>query len=129
MKATIFFDTRNYDTGEHEGFALMATVECGDRTGDRALDYAYSRIQNVEGSWSRPMYIGDEFNPDFSEDVSVLKPLETYNGKKMGHRSMMIGDRIIFDSEWYQVDMIGFKKLTKEDVVRKDVFIAPVEVA
>lgn len=129
MKATVFFDTRNYESGEHEGFALMATVECGDRTRDRALDYVYYRMQNFEGSWSREEYVGDVFNPDFSKDVSVLKPLAVIDGQKMGHRSMMIGDRIIFDSEWYQVDIIGFKKLTKEDVVRKDVFIAPVEVA
>jgi len=131
MKATIFFNERNNETGEHEGFALMATVECGDRTWDDALEYVYHRMQNIEGSWSGSKFIGlrgNELNSDYSEDVTVLKPLRTFKDTdiEIGHRSMSIGDRVIFNGEWYECELFGFKQISN---AHDDVYIAPAEVA
>ena len=126
MKATVFFEQRNRETGEVEGYELMARVDCSGRTWDDAIEYAYLRTQNIHGSWSRCERIGDEVNPDFSEDVEVIKPLQTYDGQVMGHRSMMVGDRVIFDGCWYECAAFGFKQISN---AHDDVYIAPAEVA
>jgi len=78
---------------------------------DWALEYAFRLTQNIEGSWSmgRTIIDGQSIidNPDFNENVTVVKPL--YNG--WGHRSSMVGDRMIVNGKTYEVDMIGFKEV------------------
>lgn len=95
----------------------VARINVGARTGDTALDYAYFRTQNIQGSWSR----GESFdfggetyiNQDFSEDIEVLAelPVSERTGETMGLRSSMVFDTIEFGGETFQVDFAGFKKV------------------
>ena len=82
----------------------------------RALEYAFRRCQNIEGSWSQGKEV--EFNgeiiPNFDYDPNILvvKPLREYeDGVKVGHRSAMMYDRMIVDGDIYEVDAFGFRKL------------------
>jgi hypothetical protein len=76
----------------------------------RALDYAYFRTQNIEGSWSRGAVFEDgEHNGDFSKDTTVIAPLHVYQGKTFGLRSSMVGDRFTLGHMTYEVAPIGFK--------------------
>ena len=95
----------------------VAFVECGERTGSDALEYAYFRTQNLHGSWSKGPTIeweGDEHdNGDYSEDITVMAPLERsdFDGKVYGHRSTSVGDHIVFGTTKYVVDSFGFSEL------------------
>ena len=93
----------------------VAFVECGERTGSDALEYAYFRTQNSEGSWSKGPVIeweGQEHdNGDYSEDITVMAPLETRDGKTYGLRSTSVGDHIVFGTTKYKVDSFGFSEL------------------
>lgn len=81
-----------------------------------ALEYAYCRTQNLQGSWSREaeFEFGGEIhqNPDFSEDVTVMAdlPVNKRTGEVMGLRSTSMGDRIIYGNTCYNVAMMGFEK-------------------
>jgi hypothetical protein len=93
----------------------VAMVEVGTRTGSDALEYAYRRTQNIEGSWSKGPVIeweGQEHdNGDYSEDITVMAPLETVDGKTYGLRSTSVGDHIVFGTVKYVVDSFGFSEL------------------
>ena len=93
----------------------VAFVECGERTGSDALEYAYFRTQNIEGSWSKGPVIeweGQEHdNGDYSQDITVMAPLETRDGKTYGLRSTSVGDHIVFGTVKYKVDSFGFSEL------------------
>ena len=116
MKAFVFF--QKYDesgnTSAKAGYEFKAIVECGDRTWEDALEWAYHRTQNIHGSWSRHEYeaVGscDNFNPDYHPDV-MPTDLEEIDGVVYGHRSSMPGDRFIVDGQAYEVADFGFKQV------------------
>jgi hypothetical protein len=88
----------------------------GDRTGVEALEYAYFRTQNLEGSWSKGPVIEWEgeshINGDYSEDVTVMAPLHTdKDGKTWGLRSTSMGDQMLLGNEKYEVAAFGFDKI------------------
>jgi hypothetical protein len=93
----------------------VAFVEVGDRTGTDALEYAYRRTQNIEGSWSKGPTIewdGETHdNGDYSEDITVMQPLHVSEGKTYGLRSTSVGDHILFGTVKYRVDSFGFSEL------------------
>ena len=93
----------------------VAFVEVGERTGSDALEYAYFRTQNLHGSWSKGPVIewdGQEHdNGDYSDDITVMAPLETVDGKTYGHRSTSVGDHILFGTVKYRVDNFGFEEI------------------
>jgi hypothetical protein len=63
----------------------VAFVEVGERTGDEALEYAYRRTNNIQGSWSR--------------------------GQIMGLRSTSMGDMMVLGNKKYKVAMCGFEEI------------------
>jgi hypothetical protein len=89
----------------YHGPVHVASVETPE-TGEDALEYAYQATQNIEGSWSRPG------NPDYREYVTVRAPLPFYDGRTMGLRSSMMGDRLVLDGTTYEVASFGFKQVT-----------------
>lgn len=80
-----------------------------------ALEYAYRRTQNIEGSWSKGKtfeWDGEVYdNPDFSEDVTVMAPLHERDGKTYGLRSTSMGDQMLFGVDKYEVSAFGFEKV------------------
>jgi len=95
----------------------VAFVEVGGRTGSDALEYAYRRTQNIEGSWSKGPTIewdGETHdNGDYSEDITVMAelPVSKRTGETMGLRSTSVGDHIVFGTVKYKVDSFGFSEL------------------
>lgn len=93
----------------------VAFVEVGERTGTDALEYAYRRTQNIEGSWSKGPVIewegAEHDNGDYSEDITVMQPLHVSEGKTYGLRSTSVGDHILFGTVKYRVDSFGFSEL------------------
>ena len=93
----------------------VAFVEVGERTGTDALEYAYRRTQNIEGSWSKGPVIewegAEHDNGDYSEDITVMQPLHVSEGKTYGLRSTSVGDHILFGTVKYKVDSFGFSEL------------------
>jgi len=93
----------------------VAFVEVGDRTGTDALEYAYRRTQNIEGSWSKGPVIewegAEHDNGDYSKDITVMAPLHVSEGVEYGHRSTSVGDHIVFGTVKYVVDSFGFSEL------------------
>jgi hypothetical protein len=80
-----------------------------------ALEYAYKRTNNIEGSWSKGEtfeWEGETFvNPDFSEDVTVMAPLPVVDGVEYGLRSTSMGDQMLFGTTKYKVAAFGFKEI------------------
>ncbi len=75
-----------------------------------ACEYAFARTQNIFGSWSMgPTFEGGISNEDYSDNVIVVMPLLTANGRKYGHRSSMIGDLFVVNGNIYVCDTVGFK--------------------
>jgi hypothetical protein len=117
MIVEVLYQVRNEDTGVIEGFEQVANVDAPEHYDtDRALEYAFRRCQNIEGSWSMGETIVDGQwigrNPDFDSNVTVVKPLRTWSdGRVMGHRSAMMYDRMVIDGETYEVAPFGFRKL------------------
>ena len=80
-----------------------------------ACEYAFARTQNIFGSWSKgPVFEDGEHNEDFSENVEVIQPLVTFNGKAYGHRSSMIGDLFVVNGNIYVCKSVGFELYEKE---------------
>jgi len=100
----------NRETGAVEGFTPVALVDAyAFNEVEEALEYAYRYTNNVDGSWS--MKIGADAN----DDVTVLAPLHvTKDGRTMGLRSSMMGDRFEVDGVDYRVAVFGFKKVELE---------------
>lgn len=106
-----------HEDRETRSFEHVANVEAPEHYDvERALEYAFRRTQNIEGSWSQPemveMFGQMARNPDFDPNVTVVKPLRSYSdGLLLGHRSSMMYDRMIIDGDIYEVDGFGFRKL------------------
>jgi hypothetical protein len=80
-----------------------------------ACEYAFTRTQNIFGSWSMgPTFEDGEHNEDFSENVEVIMPLMTVGGRKYGHRSSVMGDLFVINGNIYVCDTFGFKLYEKE---------------
>lgn len=95
----------------------VAFVDVGDREGTDALEYAYRRTNNIQGSWSRGPTVkweGKEMpNEDYSEDVTVMAPLPVSQrtGEVMGLRSTSMNDQMLFGNKKYRVASFGFKEI------------------
>jgi hypothetical protein len=90
----------------------VASVSAEPVKGDpeAVLDFAWERTQNIEGSWSRPQYIGERFNPDFHQSVIRQAPLPEHNGRVYGLRSSQVGDVLVLENGVaYEVAGVGFK--------------------
>jgi hypothetical protein len=80
-----------------------------------ALEYAYEKTNNIEGSWSREAEF--EFdgkivtNPDYCGNVTVMAdlPVSKRTGEVMGLRSTSMGDRMIVGNTCYNVAPCGFE--------------------
>lgn len=91
-----------------DGLVARITVD-PELTAQEALEFAYRRTQNVEGSWSKGPWVHDARNWDHHPSVSVVKPLQTLNGISYGHRSSMVGDELVFQGKRYKVAPSGFE--------------------
>jgi hypothetical protein len=94
----------------------VAIVDCGERTGNDALEYAYFRTQNLEGSWSKGATFewdgATHDNGDYSPDVTVMAALhEGKDGKTYGLRSTSVGDQMLLGTVKYEVANFGFKEV------------------
>jgi hypothetical protein len=80
-----------------------------------ALEYAFKKTNNIEGSWSKPQvyeFDGEVFeNPDFSEDVTVMAALPVHDGVEYGLRSTSMGDQMLFGTKKYKVAAFGFEEI------------------
>jgi hypothetical protein len=105
---------KNAETGEYLHIADVAYNALKTEHEDfiYALDYALRRTQNFDGSWSKGPWVHDARNWDYSPDVTVLVPLKQLNGIYYGHRSTMVGDRMVYEGETWEVDNFGFKTVT-----------------
>jgi len=75
-------------------------------TVEQALDFAYRWTQNIDGSWSK------YGSPDWHEDVTLRAELPVHQGRTLGLRSSMVGDRFVIDGKTYVCAAFGFKELT-----------------
>lgn len=95
-----------------EGYTKVATVDTD------SIAEAFRLTQNIDGSWSQGpelSYDGKTYaNKDFSDKVTVLTDLETYNGEVVGLRSTSSGD-VLFDGEnyWFLVPSYGDRNATE----------------
>ena len=92
---------------------LVASVSAADtETAEAALEYAWRRTQNIDGSWSRPARFPDGApNGDFSPDVVALAPLPVVDGKTYGLRSSMVGDVFEIGERRFRVANLGFTEI------------------
>ena len=78
-----------------------------------ALEYAYKRTNNIDGSWSKGKtfeFKGETYvNPDYSSDVTVMSPLKVVDGVEYGLRSTSVGDQMLLGTVKYKVAPMGFK--------------------
>lgn len=95
----------------------VADIACrDDATNEQALENAYFRTQNIDGSWSRgPRFEDGTVNNDFHSLTTVVADLPCYDGKIYGHRSSMMGDKFVIHSETevlpFECDFCGFKEI------------------
>jgi hypothetical protein len=121
MEVQVLYADRNIFTGDIEWFDHVATVDAPEHyDAERAMEYAFRRLQNLDGSWSMgpSIMLDGDFdqehivNPDYDPNVTVLKPLPRgVHGQELGHRSCSMFDRMIVDGKIYEVDCIGFKEV------------------
>jgi hypothetical protein len=89
---------------------LVAEIEAPDGLGvETALDFAFRRTQNIEGSWSRGPSLGDQANGDFHPSINRIAPLHEIDGKTYGLRSSMVGDFFEIDGKRYVCADFGWK--------------------
>jgi hypothetical protein len=87
-------------------------------TESEALDYAYRWTNNIEGSWSKKVaWLYDSNNKmfengDFNVDVEVVAPLLEVDGKTLGHRSSMVGDKFVVNGKEFAVATFGFDEIS-----------------
>jgi hypothetical protein len=74
-----------------------------------ALEHAYARSQNIEGSWSRGPVINGQQNLDFDANIKRIAPLPVHDGRVYGLRSSSVGDVLCLDGRAYDVAGFGFK--------------------
>jgi hypothetical protein len=118
MEVQVLFAERNAITGDIENYDHVANVDAPDHYDtESALEYAFRRLQNIEGSWSMGPNLGftnihEIDNPDYDPNITVLKPFrEGEDGRKYGHRSCSLFDRMIVDGKIFEVDSFGFKEI------------------
>lgn len=113
MEVQVLYSVRNELTGVIESYDHVANVDAPEHYDtDRALEYAFRRLQNIDGSWSMGETIEGFHNPDYDPNVTVLKSLHRdANGHIWGHRSCSMFDRMIIDGTIYEVDSFGFKEV------------------
>ena len=111
MLIQVLYADRDYITGEIEGYEHVANVEAPELSSvDGALEFAFRRLQNLDGSWSLGPDLDGYDNPDYDPSVTVLMPLRRgMRGQELGHRSCSVSDRMIVDGIIYEVDCLGFK--------------------
>ena len=86
----------------------LTIVEAADHQIERALDFAYEKTQNTDGSWSMGIA------PDGDPRVVRLAPLHRDSkGKFWGLRSTHIGDRMLIGDRVFQVAGIGFEEVAE----------------
>jgi hypothetical protein len=104
------------NTFEPTALVKVPAHQTGFHSGDTdALEYAFTRTQNIFGSWSKgPTFEDGETNEDFSENVVPIAPLPTYMGRTLGHRSSMVGDLFVVDGKIYICKILGFELYEKE---------------
>jgi hypothetical protein len=91
---------------------FVAIVQCKTEEVNIALEYAWRRTNNIDGSWSQGEFFEDgEYNHDYSPDVTVEAPLPVHNGRTYGLRSSMVGDIFIIGSRKFRVAAAGFKEI------------------
>jgi hypothetical protein len=74
-----------------------------------ALETAWRRTNNINGSWSRgPSFEDGSTNHDFHESVTVHAPLPVHKGQTYGLRSSMVGDVFEVAGRRFRVAMMGF---------------------
>jgi len=96
---------------------LVAFVDVPDNLSvDEALEFAYEKTNNINGSWSLGPEIEYAYkmhkNPDYCEAVTVMTdlPVDKSTGYKKGLRSTCMGDRIIVGNTCFRVMPFGFEK-------------------
>lgn len=111
LEAGEFVCVANVNVPKHQlGFNKNAELD--------ACEYAFTRTQNIFGSWSKgPTFEDGEHNEDFSENVQVVQPLVTFNGKAYGHRSSMIGDLFVVNGNIYVCKSVGFELYKEKEAV------------
>lgn len=84
---------------------------------EAALEVAYCRTQNLEGSWSRGVALDDgSLNSDWSPTVTVCQPLHVRDGRTYGLRSSMTGDVLqLEDGRRFRVAMCGFDAIAPSE--------------
>lgn len=108
MKIEIHF------VGNDMTFEHIANVDAPEHYDvERALEYAWGRVQNCEGSWSQGEVVNGVDNPDYDPNIEVLVPLMEYDGHRYGFRSAMVGDRFVIDGKVYEVSSFGFDKISE----------------
>jgi hypothetical protein len=120
MEIQVLFAEYNELTGGVDMFDHVANVNAPEHYDvDRALEYAFRRLQNIEGSWSMGpecVFDGDVIpNFDYDPNVVVLKPLHRgKDGREWGHRSCAMYDRMIVDGKIYKVSAFGFEEIVND---------------
>tara|TARA_B110000503_G_scaffold28561_1_gene45748 strand:+ start:567 stop:938 length:372 start_codon:yes stop_codon:yes gene_type:complete len=98
----------------------VAFVEVGNINvlGEKeALEYAYLKTNNIEGSWSMGPtinYDGQEYdNTDWSDDVTVMAalPISNITKQPMGLRSTSTGDQLLIGNKKFKIAMCGFEEI------------------
>lgn len=108
--------------GDNAPFTHVANVDVPDELATKqtymaACEIAYTRTQNISGSWSRGPkieYGGNlVYNDDYDPSVTVLVPLHKVHGVDYGLRSSMIGDRFVIDGDTYVCATFGFEPVSE----------------
>lgn len=112
MKAHAYFQQDNGDVKRVAEVTIPDNLDTHE-----ALELVWLRLQNFRGSWS----FGPNFegclermgldNLDYNPIVKFVgEHPERFDGRKMGERSMMIGDLIVLDGKTWEVAIIGFEE-------------------
>jgi hypothetical protein len=96
-----------------DALTLVAEVQVGAHTRERtALEFAFRRTQNIDGSWSHgPEYEDRRENPDHHPAVTRLAPLPEIEGRRYGLRSSMMGDVFEIDGRRFRCAAMGFERI------------------
>lgn len=106
MQIAIFFQQFNEITGAYSHMKLMSFFKTETADVEIALEEAYEKTQNIDGSWS----MNYEGNPQDRSGIVLIEPTREY-----GHRSSMMGDLfVIMDDNIepvakYEVARCGFE--------------------
>ncbi len=108
------------DDRADDRFVHVATVETPEIDIGAALEFAWERTQNIEGSWSKgPVFPADqtwsgklEANPDHHPSVTLADGIVlkvNASGRTLGLRSSMVGDRFEAEGMAYRAAGCGFE--------------------